>query len=139
IVDQGVDRRLHLAPRAARPSELDALSRLALLSDDSADAFQFVSDRGVRRDDAVERIRDLSFDARPVPWQSDRKIALLHRLKGTEQFGELRRWKGDDGVRRRLGDGPIGPRHGHLRTVNDFWPAYRFATASRGCLSAFDT
>ena len=48
VVDQRVDRRLHLAPGAARPSELDALPRLALLADHGADALQFAGHPGVR-------------------------------------------------------------------------------------------
>ena len=43
VVDQRVDRRLHLAPGATRPAELDALPRLALLADDGADPFQLVA------------------------------------------------------------------------------------------------
>ena len=74
VVDQRVDRRLHLAPRAGRLVEPDALPGLALLAD-----------RRCRRararwpccalddDDLVEGVGDLAGQARPVARQPHEK------------------------------------------------------------------
>ena len=82
VVDQRVDRRLHLAPGAARSAELDALTRLALLADDRADAFELARHPGVGGDDLVEGVGDLAVEAGPVAGQPHREVAVAYRLQG---------------------------------------------------------
>src|SRR5262249_4122177 len=84
-------RRLHLAPRAARAIELDALSGQALAADEVADARHFLGDARVGRDDVVEGVGDLAVEADPVAGKANREVALPHRLKGAQQFGLVRR------------------------------------------------
>jgi hypothetical protein len=60
VLDQGVDRVLHLAPGAIRQSELDALAGLALAADDLADIFELLRHPLVGGDDLIEGIGDLA-------------------------------------------------------------------------------
>ena len=63
IVDQRIDRCLHLAPGAARQAEPDALAGLALAADDLADALELLRHALVGGDDLVEGVGDLAHDA----------------------------------------------------------------------------
>ena len=90
VVDQRVDRRLHLAPRAGRTSELDALPRLPLFADDRADSFELARHAGVGGDDLVEGVGDLAFEARPVTGQAHREVAVAYGLQRAKQLRQLR-------------------------------------------------
>ena len=63
IVDQRVDRALHLAPGAVRQAELDALAGLAFAADDLADMFELLRHPLVGGDDLVEGVGDLAGEA----------------------------------------------------------------------------
>src|SRR6185503_16193502 len=85
VVDQRVDRSLHVRPRSARQVELDALPRLALASDDLADVLQLLRHALVGGDDFVEGIGDLALDADVVAGHPYREIARAHRLQCMQQ------------------------------------------------------
>jgi hypothetical protein len=89
IVDQRIDRRLHLPPGAAGATEFHTLARLALLADDLAHAFELARHAGVRGHDLVDRVGNLAFEAGPITGQTNREITIPHRLKNSEQFGQL--------------------------------------------------
>ena len=65
IVDQDVDRVLHLAPGAAGDAELDALAGPALAPDLLADALELLRDPLVGGGDLVESVGDPAGDADP--------------------------------------------------------------------------
>src|SRR5687768_4329155 len=81
IVDQGVDRTFHLAPGAAGEPELDALLGLSLLADPLTDTFELLCHTLVRRDDLIERVRDLALDAKVRARHANGKVADAHRLE----------------------------------------------------------
>src|SRR5581483_3091007 len=74
VVDQRVDRRDRLLPRAADVADAGALRNLALLADALADALEFLHQPLVDLDQLVEFIRDLAVDAAQAGGHSDREI-----------------------------------------------------------------
>ena len=116
VVDQRVDRRLHLAPGARRTAELDALPGLALLADHAADAVQLGGHLGVGGDDLVERVGDLAVEAGPVAGQAHREVAVPQRKQRIEQLARL----AFKGVSERWADSAVRqPEFG--RTVSCGW------------------
>ena len=85
IVDERVDRRLHLAPRSGGAIELHALPGLALPADHGPDPVQLARDPRVGRGDLVEGVGDLAVEAGPVAREPDREVTVPHRLKGPKQ------------------------------------------------------
>ena len=110
VVDERVDRRLHLAPRASGRAELDALARLPLLADHTADALELARHHRVRGDDVVDRVGDLALEPIPVARQTHGEITVPNGLEDAEELGEGR-------VRNRDGRSPggngavVGPLH----------------------------
>ena len=86
IVDQRVDRALHLAPGAGRQAELHPLAGLAFAADDLADLLQLLGHALVGGDDVVEGVGDLAGEADLVARQADGEIADAHRLQGVQQI-----------------------------------------------------
>ena len=85
VVDQRVDGGFHLRPGTGLQTDPDALTGLAFLTDDFADALELLRHTLVRRDDVVESIRDLAGDAGAVGRQAHREIAHAHRHKRAQQ------------------------------------------------------
>ena len=81
VVDQGVDRTLHIGPGATGQPEPDALSRLALAPDHLSDALELLRHPLVGGDDLIERIGDLAVDSEVIPGHAHRKVAATHGLK----------------------------------------------------------
>ena len=86
VVDQGVDRALHVGPRAAGEVEFDPLPGLSLAADDLADALQLLRHALVGGDDLIERVGDLALDPEMVARHPDREIACTHRLQRVQQI-----------------------------------------------------
>ncbi|MEY9616069.1 hypothetical protein ABIF21_008943 [Bradyrhizobium elkanii] len=85
IVDQRVDRTLHIGPGAAGEAEIDALAGLSLAADDLADARQLLRHALVGGCDFVEGVRDLAVDAEIVAAHPNREVAGAHRLQRLQQ------------------------------------------------------
>src|SRR6266496_1298150 len=92
IVDQAVDRALHLAPGAAGEPEIDALPGLAVLADHLADALELLRHALVGGRDLVEGIGDLAGEPHLVPGHPHREIADAHRLQRAQKVvqGDIR-------------------------------------------------
>src|SRR5262249_27729697 len=75
IVDQGVDRVLHVGPGARGKAELDALPGLAFTADHLADALQLLRHAFIGGNDLVEGVGDLALDAEMVAGHAHREIA----------------------------------------------------------------
>ena len=90
VVDQGVDGILHLAPGAARASEVDALARPALAADDLADMLELLRYARIGRHDLVECIGDLAGDPGAVAAHANRKVADRHSLHRGQELVQLR-------------------------------------------------
>jgi len=86
VVDHRIERHLHLAPGAGVAVEAHALPRLALAADHLADARQLLRHLVIGRDDLVEAVGDLAFDAGPVGGQAGGEVAVGH---GGERGKEL--------------------------------------------------
>src|SRR6185369_138488 len=95
IVDQRVDRALHLAPRAAALVEAGSLAGLAFLPDHLADALELLRHLLVGRDDVVERVGDLAVDAGQIAWKLDREVAAAHSLQRVEELPAVERDRQD--------------------------------------------
>src|SRR5207245_2108988 len=85
IVDERIERLLHVAPRALREAEACARARLALAADDVSDAFDLFRYSLVGRNNVVERISDLAYDTFFIARQAHREVACAHRLKRIQQ------------------------------------------------------
>ena len=132
IVDQRVERLLHLAPGAAGHAEFYALARLALLADRLADALQLLRHALIGGNDLVEDIGELADGADMATRHAHGKIADAHRLHGLQQvvqLGERARYRigsavadplpRPPGLLRDFGTGLhiLAPRLGRLRKV----------------------
>ena len=111
VVDQRVVRDLHLAPRAARARDPGALADLAFLADDLADASHLAGHVLVQRDDLVEAIGDLAFQAGPVGRKSYGEVAVAHRLEPLQQHAQVGGWVGGHAVAFAARGGADGWRH----------------------------
>ena len=89
VVDQGVDRRLHLAPGALAAAEADAVADLARLADQLADAFELGGHPVVGGDDGVEGVGDLAGEADAVAREAHGEVSVAHRLQGEQQLSRL--------------------------------------------------
>ena len=86
IVDQRVDRALHVGPRAAGEVELDALPGLAFAADDLADTLELLRHALIGGDDFVEGVGDLALDAEMIAGHPHREVAGAHRLQRVQQI-----------------------------------------------------
>ena len=89
IVDQRVDRGLHLAPGAAREAEFHAMTGLALAPDQLADALELLGHALIGCNDVIESIRDLAEEAVFLAGHPHGKVAGPHcaqRLQKILQF-----------------------------------------------------
>ena len=120
VVDERVDRLLHLAPGTAGDAEAYAIAGLALAPDDLADVLELAGHALVGGRDIVESVGDLAEDADLVAGHADREVAEPHCLQGGEKVGEDRR-------RGRLGEG-VAEDHGHRLSA---LPRLALGTGSR--------
>src|SRR6201995_6157707 len=86
IVDQGVDRSLHLAPSAIRKTQPDSLPGLAFPADDIADLFKLMRHSLIGRDDFVKGVRNLSVKPCMIAGQTHRKVSKPHGLQRLKQL-----------------------------------------------------
>ena len=86
VVDQRVDRALHVGPRPAGQVEPDALPGFSFAADDLSDALELLRHSLVGGDDLVEGIGNLALDPEMIAGHSHRKIAGAHCLQGVQQI-----------------------------------------------------
>ena len=151
IVDQGIDRILHLAPGPHREAEAEALAGAAFLADDLADMLQLLRDMLVGRDDLVEGVGDLAEDAgrtrQPCERKSrpsaspatreatreDRRLGRSHWRWSERQARSATRWNGRQpqfglassapNTRAKWPDGPYRPRQSGVGHSRWWWQA----------------
>jgi len=86
IVDERVDRRDGVLPRAGDLADAGALRDLSLLANRLADALELLREALVDFNELVELIRDLTVDTAHPARHSDRKVAFAQT---GERVGEL--------------------------------------------------
>src|SRR5690606_8058057 len=94
VVDQLVDRLLHLRPAALAGRGQHALAGLALAAYLLPDTRQFTGQAPVGVDDLVEARGELALDAIPVRGQPYREIAGIDAVPGVGQLHEGVRGRG---------------------------------------------
>src|SRR6516164_7722536 len=91
IVDEGVDRGLHLAPRPMRQVELHPLARLSFAAHDLTDALELLRHAFVGSHDLVEGVGDLAQEADLIAGHADREVAHAHGLQRIQEVVQLGR------------------------------------------------
>src|SRR5262249_16275957 len=86
VVDQGIDRGFHLAPRAVRDAEFDAVPGFAFATDDFSDALELLRHSFVRSNDLVEGIGDFSKHSLVLDADSYGKVAGTHGAQRLKEF-----------------------------------------------------
>jgi hypothetical protein len=81
IINQGVDRRFHFAPRAVRNAEFDAVAGFAFATDDFSDALELLCHSFVGSNDLVEGVGNFSEHSLVLDAHSYGKIARTHRAQ----------------------------------------------------------
>ena len=101
VVDQRVDRRLHLAPGAARAGRTSTRWRvLPCLPTTWPTRSSSAAIRPFAATMSLKRVGDLALEARPVAGEPDREVAIAHRLKGMEQLAKVWGFRTAEGGRR---------------------------------------
>ncbi len=85
VVDQSVDRVHRRGPRPAHVPQAGALRQPALASDGVADALQLEGHALVHRDDLVEGVGELAFDAGEIGREPVGEVALSQGHQALEQ------------------------------------------------------
>ncbi len=91
IVDEGVDRGLHLAPRPMREVELHPLARLSFATHDLTDALELLRHAFVGSHDLVEGVGDFAQEADLIAGHADREVAHAHGLQRIQEIVQLGR------------------------------------------------
>ncbi len=94
VLDQAVDRDLHIVPGAVMAGNADALASLAFLADGLADALQFAGHLFVGGDNLVEMVGDFAGQARPRNGQADAEITVFHGLQPLQDHRKIIRRRG---------------------------------------------
>src|SRR5262249_13466128 len=90
VVDQRIDRILHLAPGTAGDTKAHGLAVSPFATDDLADALQLLRHALIGGDDLIEGVGDLADDPDPVAGQANREIADAHGLQRLQQLMQFR-------------------------------------------------
>ncbi len=85
VIDQPVDRFLHVPPGAQRQAEAHALLRLALAPDHLAHFLELLGHPLIGRDDLIEALGDLAGEAALMARQPHGEIADADRFQGVQQ------------------------------------------------------
>ena len=86
VVDQRIDRRLHLTPGAAGAIETSRAGASGPHGRPNARPAPARSDAGVGGRDVVEGVGNLAVQTRPVGRQANRELAIAHGEQRAEQF-----------------------------------------------------
>jgi hypothetical protein len=98
IINEAIDRTLHLAPGPIAAAHVGAVAGAALLANDFAHQGKFMGNALVGGGNTVETVGKLAVDASMIAPHAGRKIARLHGLQGIKELIDFRPLKFESGI-----------------------------------------